>query len=103
MAIHELKTWPEPFGAVVAGRKNYEIRRNDRGFEIGDLLHLREWQPREGHPDGGFYTGYAAWREVTYISKGGTWGLPADLCVMSLSMTVASDGATLATLERQRP
>lgn len=42
MKIHELKTDPEPFAAQFRGDKNYEVRVNDRGFQAGDLLVLRE-------------------------------------------------------------
>lgn len=43
--IHCLKTWPEPFADVLSGRKRFELRRDDRGFEVGDLLCLQEWEP----------------------------------------------------------
>lgn len=41
MALHELKTDPEPFDAVADGRKTHEVRRNDRNYEVGDELILR--------------------------------------------------------------
>ena len=43
MKVHELKTWPQPFRAVKNGLKCWELRRNDREFEKGDLLYLREY------------------------------------------------------------
>lgn len=82
--VHELKTHPGPFTAVVSGQKHHEVRRSDRDFQVGDLLHLREWEPRADHPDGGFYTGRSASRSVSHITQGGEWGLPPYLCVMSL-------------------
>jgi len=39
---HVLKTDPEVFEALVSGRKTYELRRDDRGFAVGDRLTLRE-------------------------------------------------------------
>jgi hypothetical protein len=84
---HELKCWPEPFEAMLAGRKRHEIRRMDRPFAIGDWLVLREWDPRRDVNDR--YTGRAMVREITYISTPASFGLPDDLCVMSLRVPEA--------------
>lgn len=43
---HELKVWPEFFESLIAGTKNFELRKNDRGFQPGDQLWLREWNPK---------------------------------------------------------
>lgn len=45
MAHHHLKTWPEPFDAVWKGLKPFEIRKNDRAYQVGDTLMLQEWYP----------------------------------------------------------
>ncbi len=92
---HELKTWPEPYQALVSGRKRFEIRKNDRGFARGDVLWLREWMPAPetltvdteetlSVRGPGGYTGRESHWLVTYLVPGGCWGLPADLCVMSV-------------------
>lgn len=65
MAEHELKVWPEYFEALAERRKTFEIRKNDRGFQRGDLLILREYAPG---PDE--YTGYSVRREVSYVLSG---------------------------------
>ncbi|MED2976614.1 DUF3850 domain-containing protein [Bacillus swezeyi] len=41
---HHLKILPPYFKAVEDGRKNFEIRKNDRGFREGDNLCLHEWE-----------------------------------------------------------
>lgn len=64
--VHELKCWPEFFAYVFNGGrlKRFEIRRDDRGYKIGDRLLLREWKPMEA-----IYTGQEICTEVTYILR----------------------------------
>jgi hypothetical protein len=38
---HELKTDPEAFDAVASGAKTFELRRNDRDYQVGDVLVLK--------------------------------------------------------------
>jgi len=45
MTEHDLKTWPKPFQLVWRGEKLYELRRNDRKFQVGDGVFLHEWTP----------------------------------------------------------
>lgn len=40
--IHELKISPEYFDAVAQDIKPFEVRKNDRGFMVGDVLILCE-------------------------------------------------------------
>lgn len=64
--VHELKCWPSPFSAMWDGRKRFELRRNDRGYRVGDVLHLREYvMPSLAAPDGR-YTGREMVAVVTY-------------------------------------
>jgi Domain of unknown function (DUF3850) len=84
--LHELKTWPNPFEAIEAGTKHHEIRTNDRHFVQGDRLRLREWDPSTEK-----YTGRERTVGVSYASYGGAWGLPDDLCVMSIEREAAPD------------
>lgn len=76
---HNLKAHPKPFCAVMEGRKPYEIRLNDRDFQVGDWLVLNEWDP-----DTERFTGRWLSRIVTYMTNGGEWGLPDNLCVMAI-------------------
>ena len=45
MQQHHLKTWPAEFSAVISGQKKFELRRNDRDFQVGDVLVLKEFVP----------------------------------------------------------
>jgi hypothetical protein len=40
MTVHRLKTLAPYFGEVTSGAKPFEVRRDDRGFQLGDILHL---------------------------------------------------------------
>lgn len=86
-ATHELKIWPEYFNALKLGLKNFEIRKNDRDFQIGDTLKLREYDDDEM-----IYSGDELERTVTYIAQG-VFGLPDDVCVMSLATATAEADA----------
>jgi hypothetical protein len=56
--VHELKCWPVEFSAVRSGVKDFEIRRDDRGFARGDIVVLREYVPANaGQPRAAGYTG----------------------------------------------
>ncbi len=67
MKIHKLKTWPSFFLLVDIRTKTFEVRKNDREFMVGDLLHLEEWDPNTKT-----YTGRACMREITYITDSKT-------------------------------
>ena len=47
--IQELKLYPEYFQAKIDGIKPWEYRINDRGFMVGDILILREFDPDNGY------------------------------------------------------
>ncbi len=42
---HILKIWPQYYSRVSDGSKTFEVRNNDRGFQSGDTVTLREWNP----------------------------------------------------------
>lgn len=49
MKTHTLKCHPHFFAAIAAGKKTFEIRRNDRDYRVGDVLDLREFDPSYGN------------------------------------------------------
>jgi hypothetical protein len=84
--IHELKTWPVYFEAMRAGYKTFEYRLNDRDFQPGDILALREYTPTQ--PDGNStesYTGRTMRVRVTYIVLECP-GLPPGYCIMQVAV-----------------
>ena len=79
--MHELKTWPEYFRKVVSGDKTFEIRKNDRDYQVGDMLSLYEWCPEEEQ-----YTKECVIVEVTYITD---FGQPEGQVVMAIRNVAA--------------
>lgn len=67
---HVLKIWPQYYQRVSDGSKTFEVRNNDRGFQSGDTVTLREYDPEPvnktakapkgftGSPDLKFTIGY---------------------------------------------
>jgi hypothetical protein len=85
---HELKTDPGVFDAVAAGLKTFEIRRNDRGFRVGDTLVLRRTQysgaaMAQGEPL--VYTGESLKRSVSHVLHGPAYGLADGWVILSLA------------------
>lgn len=76
---HGLKCDPVPFAALWSGDKTCEVRRDDRGFKVGDHLELWELAPELG---GDARTGRRITASVTHIQQG--YGLGPGVVVMSL-------------------
>lgn len=81
--VQELKIWPKYFGAILDGSKKFEYRIDDRGFKVGDILMLREWDNVTGK-----YTNKVVLCNVTYILY--VLGIPdimgnVNYAVMSIS------------------
>jgi len=60
----EKKTWPELFQDVSDGKKNFDIRLADFKCKAGDMLVLREWDPKTKD-----YTGRQIEKTVNYVIK----------------------------------
>jgi hypothetical protein len=73
---HELKVWPEFFKLVWSGDKPFELRKDDRGFSVGDKLLLREYVLREDS-----YTGREMTVTITSVISGFP-GLLPDYVIM---------------------
>ena len=43
MATHKLKVWSEYMDDLINGNKSFEVRFNDRNFQVGDILNLMEF------------------------------------------------------------
>lgn len=74
---HELKCDRQFFEHVLDGSKPFEIRFNDRNYDVGHTLYLREWNPINET-----YTGREVRKRVTYIT---CWAQRKDFVVMGLA------------------
>lgn len=74
-----LKTNTKEFQDIFDGLKLYELRRNDRDYQVGDQLILLEYdQFKEEYSEREIHC------TVIHITKGGKWGLHKGHCVMGI-------------------
>lgn len=59
---HNLKILPEYYEQVLFRNKTFELRKDDRGYQVGDRLVLNEF-------DGEKLTGRTVTREITYCLR----------------------------------
>lgn len=61
---HEKKTWTDHFQKIFEGKKTFDLRLADWECQEGDVLVLREWDPKIKE-----YTGRVVEKEVTFVVK----------------------------------
>lgn len=83
MRTHELKIWPDFFDAVRCGAKKFELRKDDRDYQTGDVLILREYDPETQT-----YTGRQFNAVVTYTLRdvSAAFGLLPGYVLMSVEV-----------------
>lgn len=75
MRLHVLKLQQPYFNDVATGFKTFEVRKNDRNFQVGDRLKLVEFPSLSER--------YVI-RDVSYILKGGDFGIENGFVVLGL-------------------
>ena len=75
---HDLKTWKEFYEAIYDGKKTFEIRKNDRDFQVGDILVLHEFDTELGEQ-----TGQWCSAEITYMTE---WEQKDGYVVMAIDV-----------------
>ena len=71
------------FQDVKSGTKNFEYRKNDRDFQVGDALILKEFNPAIQ-----MYSGDTITVKITYLLQGIAAirvGVPEGFCIMGIS------------------
>lgn len=80
MNVHELKIWPKYYRAVIARLKKFEIRENDRNFKVGDVIHLKEFEPTTK-----LFTGRECDVMITYMIEEAP-GMNPGYCLMTIEV-----------------
>jgi len=79
---HELKLCKRFYETVASGAKTYEVRKNDRGFKVGDTLRLIPVTDDEKRT---YVTSLQPLlAEVSYMLAEPGWGIENGYCVMAL-------------------
>jgi hypothetical protein len=79
--IHQLKIIPPYYDRVLLNEKTFEVRKNDRDFQVNDQLELREFDPVKNE-----YTGRMLIKTISYVLNGGQFGIEAGYCVLGLKL-----------------
>lgn len=83
--VHELKIKECYWHEVWKGTKTFEIRKNDRDYKAGDIIHFHRIDD-EGNElpiSKDFNDKYNNYL-ITYVFKGGEYGLDEDYCVFGI-------------------
>lgn len=84
MAEHKIKIKKMYYDAVLSGEKTFEIRKNDRDYKVGDIIHfvpiadngdmIIPHNPKE--------------YKITYVFHGGEYGLENRYCVFGIAPAI---------------
>jgi ASC-1-like (ASCH) protein len=87
MKTHTLKTISPYFELLWSGAKTFECRLNDRGYQVGDELRLREYDASNST-----YRGSEIHAVVTHILYDDHVGVAEGYCVMSIKLLGKHNG-----------
>lgn len=84
MKLHELKIKHEYLVEVARGVKTFELRKNDRDYQVGDLIHFIDIkQDIKGDCD--IYIDEDTLYKIIYILKDvAEYGLDKDYCILGI-------------------
>lgn len=87
MRVHKVKSWPEFFQPLSEGIRTHELRRNDRSYQVGDMLEMHEFLP-----DRRVYSGRTLMMRITSITSASEpcavseEALHSDFCILSVKL-----------------
>lgn len=75
MKHHKIKTLSKYFKEVIKNNKNFELRKNDRDYQVGDMVTLQDYE-------NGQYTGFEKTVTIKYVLKDcREFGLNEGYCI----------------------
>lgn len=86
MKLHVLKIKSTYFDKVNSGIKTFEIRKNDRDYQVGDYVHFVEINGEE------FENNEKNLFEIIYVLKDiQEYGLDKEYCIFSIKRVIITD------------
>ena len=81
--IHEIKILKQFADEIISGNKNFEVRKNDRGYQKGDLIKFNAIQKTVNIEIGGIKHPISEeLYEITYVLS--WWGIEIDYVVFGI-------------------
>ena len=79
MKTHKLKITPQYFYDICYRNKRFEVRKDDRNYQVGDKILFEEYDPETKT-----YTGrsFSPDRPIQYILKDCPFGVEKGYCVL---------------------
>ena len=91
MAEHKIKIKKMYYDAVLSGEKTFEIRKNDRDYKVGDIIHF---VPIADNGDMIIPHNPNEYK-ITYIFHGGEYGLENGYCVFGITPAIEKNMSDL--------
>lgn len=83
MKLHILKIEEEYFEEVACGDKTFELRKNDRDYQVGDVIHFVDTDGNE------IYWKINNIFQITYVLESvPEYGLREDYCILGIKELV---------------
>jgi hypothetical protein len=86
MRVHRLKTLAPYWHRIQQGDKTFEIRKNDRDFQVGDILELEFVESINPNIQSANWAPMIINAKVKYLFPGGQYGLEVGYCIMSIEL-----------------
>lgn len=84
MKLHELKIKHKYLFQVNSGRKTFELRKNDRDYQVGDLIHFIDLKDEKPSVLDQIIDTDALYK-ITYVLKDvPEYGLDKDYCILGI-------------------